>query len=219
MPLGIGAILALAGTAGTAATNIYATKRAGKINDRSIDAQSAEARRQQELDRYAIDQQREIARLDREQAERARQAEVQYRENARQEALAFEESRWTDYNNQYNAWLGGPVSNLANTSGMSMPRGMGPGAAPPRGMPSGQLTGTHPPASGWREDPSNGRADQTLTSFGGRTPSRGREIAARVAMPTPVAGMTPQEIMDLSRIGRTTRPPNYGHRDTDYTGR
>ena len=158
--LGVWGLTALFGSlfAGTA-SNIYATKRSGAINDRSLGVSES-----------ALAQDERVATADREfQAEQAR-LDREYQERIRQEELAFNQSRWDDYimaSSPYWSLGQSAAGGLANLAGVPFAAGALPqvGSTPGRGG-GGPRAGVFEPSGSPNVVPPG---TNSLASLGGLT--------------------------------------------------
>jgi hypothetical protein len=212
MPLGTAAALAIAlGSAGaTAASNIYSTRSAAGINRRSLDLQATS-------DQQAADE----ARATREASERLERDRMAAAEAARQDAIALDKQRWNDYVTAHTPqWQAGQrilqsLFEMANVQPGSMPVPQMPSADQP--PPPGQgLAASAPPRSNAMPqtrgpatslyDLAAGGPVSSGQAMAGRVPSRGRQIAATMPMPTAQSGMS---LMDLANLASMTKDVAY----------
>lgn len=190
---GITTAIALALAAGgSAATSIYQSKRAGDSNERAIDAQAEADRRAQENERYAVDQQREEAEL-----ERRWYAE---QEQARRD---YDQERWDDYiqvNQPY--WAVGNQAFVKLSDMAGLPGGVAPGVpqvgSAPQGT-SGPSRRALPPSAGLA---SLGRPSSIAPQG-----SRGAAVGGRgLVQPMPsVGGLSMGDLVSLAELGRVDR--------------
>ena len=164
--LGTKAIIALVlGTAGaSAATNIYAAKRAGDTNRRSLDAS-------ERSDQRALAFEREEAA----RKERQYQSEAAWREKATQQAIDLDKQRWADYVAIHRPHWQLGASTLSSLYDLA---GFTGGETAPAAMPTGGPPGTMAPA-GTGAPPSAGLPPVPPD-------------AGRVAAATRLAGVQPQ---------------------------
>lgn len=201
-------IAGLAGAGATAASNVYGTKKASKINERSIDEQA-----KSETDTRA---------LAREQAARdevARQEELKYKRESREAAIAMDQKRYDAYvaaNQPYwskGSQLFGDLLEMAGQGGQSI-------AMPQGGMPAGATpTAGAPLPSTGADQPSLLDVARSAATGGAAPPqSRGLTMAAqqpfaRQQAPAAFNGLSLMDLAKMVQAGRSYDPSSMNPTD------
>lgn len=201
--------IALASAGATAATNIYGTKKAASVNEKSITAQAAseEASRKAELEAQASQNAANAAEAEKQrqataaEAEQRRQAEIA----SRNQYYAFEKQRWDDYVRVHQ-----PSWNVGSSAFNSLAGMLG--VAGGGGTPNvGSSAPTPSPAIFTPGSPVSSPTATTAGAPGsGQVPSIGRSSAqAYPRMATP-ASAAPMSLQDLLMLASRRATPTTG---------
>lgn len=211
---GVGLAIAGAGLGASAASNYLGQRRAGKINERSIDATERSDTRAAEIERERLAEEKRALDAQLAEKKRAEDEKLKYdreeaarKERQYNEAVAMDRQRWQDYlriNEPYWRQGAGVLGSLYDIAGFG---GQAPAYAPPTqptagtGMPRPTNPPPSPeglPGTGWGSP--NDPADRY------RFPERGRP--AYPTMPLPSTGTSSlTSLMQLAQLAGQSRMP------------